>query len=393
MLSLLDAIGLLVLSNEEHAKSIQPSPLISFYLLISSLCDAVRLRSIWLRGTSHHVIPVLSTIALGLKLSMFFLESRSKENNFLSKGSISYGPEEISDIFRNGLFVWINRLLVRGFRGILSPSDLFPLPQTLHAEALHDRFQADWKSTECGEGSAKLARCIFWFSKRDIAVTVISRLALLTFTLLQPLAMNTLLTWLDTTNTPYDMDSGYGLIAAYGLIYLGIALSTGIFWRYQFRWVTRLQGILISAVYSRVLESKDNGGAKDDAIGSMTVDVENFITGMRQIHEIYANVLQIGFATWMIERQIAIGSVAPIVVAILCGLATYKLSKSIAPYQQKLVQSTQKRLSKYNSFSPIFSYRLNSRRRNCGRYHDIHASILERDEIFRPRKNVLQRHE
>ncbi|KAI7973273.1 hypothetical protein EIK77_004550 [Talaromyces pinophilus] len=157
--------------------------------------------------------------------------------------------------------------------------------------------------------------------------------------------MNTLLTWLDTTNTPYDIDSGYGLIAAYGLIYLGIALSTGIFWRYQFRWVTKLQGILISAVYSRVLESKDNGGAKDDAIGSMTVDVENFITGMRQIHEIYANVLQIGFATWMIERQIAIGSVAPIVVAILCGLATYKLSKSIAPYQQKLVQSTQKRLN------------------------------------------------
>lgn len=295
---------------------------------------------------------MLSTIALGLKVSIFFLESRSKESNFLSKDPIVYGPEEISDIFRNGLFVWINRLLVRGFRSILSPSDLFPLAQNLQAEALHDRFQEDWKSTEHRVGSTSLARCIFWFSKRDIVVTVISRLALLTFTLLQPLAMNTLLTWLDKTNTPHNMDYGYGLIAAYGLIYLGIALSTGIFWRYQFRWVTKLRGVLISALYFRVLESKGFDNTKNDAIGSMTVDVENFITGMRQIHELYANVLQIGFATWMIERQIAIGSVAPIVVALLCGLATYRLSKYIAPYQPKLVQSTQKRLSKYKGRFP-----------------------------------------
>lgn len=77
----------------------------------------------------------------------------------------------------------------------------------------------------------------------------------------------------------------------------------------------------------------------------MTGDIEKFITGVRQIHEICANVLQIRFATWMIERQIAIGSVAPILVAILCGLATCRLYKFIIPYRQKWVQSTQKRLS------------------------------------------------
>lgn len=335
---------------------------------------------------------MLSTIALGLKVSIFLLESRSKENNFVSKGTVSYGREEISDIFRNGFFVWINSLLVRGFRSILSSSDLFPLPQVLQAEDLHDRFQADWKSTAPGDGLTKLALRILWFSKRDIAVTVVSRLALLTFTLLQPLAMNTLLTWLDTTSSPQNRDSGYGLIAAYGLIYLGIALSTGIFWRYQFRWVTKLRSVFISAVYSKILASKDFGSIKNDAISSMTVDVENFINGMRQIHEIYANVLQIGFATWMIERQIAIGSVAPIVVAILCGLATYILSKHIAPYQQKLVQSTQKRLSESKTPHFAFCLRCCSRGlRTSGRHHDIHASIHERDKILWPRKNVIQR--
>lgn len=357
VLSFVDAIVLFVLSNEEHAKSIQPSPLISVYLLISSLCDAVHLRSIWLRGAPHHAISVLSTIALGLKVSIFCLESRSKVGNFLSTELISYGPEEISDIFHNGLFVWINSLLVRGFRSILSSSALFPLPQVLQTENLHASFQAYWKPAKSIHGSTKLARCILWFSKRDIAVTVVSRLALLLFTLLQPLAMNKLLTWLDTTKASRKMDSGYGLIAAYGLIYLGIALSTGIFWRYQFRWVTKLRGILISLLYSTVLESKNLGTVQSNAIGSMTVDVENLITGMRQIHEIYANILQIGFATWMVETQIAIGSVAPIIVAFFCGLATYRLSKYIAPYQRKLVESTQKRLSesKVPPFLPFAS--------------------------------------
>lgn len=50
------------------------------------------------------------------------------------------------------------------------------------------------------------------------------------------------------------MNVGYGLIGAYGLVYLGIAATQALYWHQNGRCVTMLRGVLVSAVFSKVTE-------------------------------------------------------------------------------------------------------------------------------------------
>jgi hypothetical protein len=51
-----------------------------------------------------------------------------------------------------------------------------------------------------------------------------------------------------------SVNIGYGLIGAYGLVYLGIAATQALYWHQNGRCVTMLRGILVSAVFSKVTE-------------------------------------------------------------------------------------------------------------------------------------------
>ena len=60
--------------------------------------------------------------------------------------------------------------------------------------------------------------------KWQLLGVVVPRLCLLAFTICQPLMLNRFLSFLQ--NPAESVNIGYGLIAAYGLVYLGIALSS-----------------------------------------------------------------------------------------------------------------------------------------------------------------------
>ncbi|KAF7585562.1 hypothetical protein BBP40_010654 [Aspergillus hancockii] len=48
--------------------------------------------------------------------------------------------------------------------------------------------------------------------------------------------------------------------------------------------------------------------------------------GLEQIHEAYFSWLQIGIATWLLQREVGVACVAPIIVAAACAVVTYKVS-------------------------------------------------------------------
>jgi hypothetical protein len=49
----------------------------------------------------------------------------------------------------------------------------------------------------------------------------------------------------------------------------------------------------------------------------MSADVERIIFGLRYIHEIWANVIQVAIAAWLLEIQTGAAVTAPLVVAVV----------------------------------------------------------------------------
>lgn len=151
-----------VLSHLEHARSLRPSALYTTYLLISVALDAAIVRTIWLRrgddngGSVSSVnmsICIVTTVSFVFKVAVLVLEAREKRSLLISNGARKdqhqereqkHGPEETSGIFSQGFFWWLNELLLRGYRQLLRPDDLYPVQEDMSAAALNEKFWTTW---------------------------------------------------------------------------------------------------------------------------------------------------------------------------------------------------------------------------------------------------------
>jgi ATP-binding cassette subfamily C (CFTR/MRP) protein 1 len=77
-----------------------------------------------------------------------------------------------------------------------------------------------------------------------------------------------------------------------------------------------LRGTLITAVYSKATNiaavAKDNKAS----ITLMSTDVELTIRGLIDLHEMWANIVQVGIATWLLEIELGAACVGPVIIAL-----------------------------------------------------------------------------
>lgn len=100
---------------------------------------------------------------------------------------------------------------------------------------------------------------------------VFPRLLQLGFTICQPLVLNRFLAFLEDRGE--SVNRGYGLIGAYGLVYLGIALSGAFYSHQATRAVTMLRGILVSAIFARSTDLSTTAIDNAAAVTLMSTDV------------------------------------------------------------------------------------------------------------------------
>jgi hypothetical protein len=143
VLGLLSAVLLCGLSYTEHTRSIRPSTVISMYLAISILFDAVQVRTLWLLDDAK-TLAVLSTAALVTKITMFLVEIQGKRS-FLLEAWSQGSPEATSGIINRGFFWWVNELLVWGFKGSLNMVSLYETDEELKSQRLLHQMLAAWQ--------------------------------------------------------------------------------------------------------------------------------------------------------------------------------------------------------------------------------------------------------
>lgn len=223
-ISLAASLALLPLSYIEHSKSLRPSLLLTGYLAISALFDAAIIRTLWSipAFASLHTLRSVFTASFALKVTLLVLEAAQKRTFFLDKYR-KRSPEESSGLFGQGLMLWLNGLIFFGARHLLTPMNIYPITADMTSEKLGIDFWNIWEKAEGPRRNLKSAlfRLLWW----PIIIPVIPRLALLAFTMCQPLMLQRLLGYLQDPIQSGDPKVGYGLIGAAVIIYVGMAVS------------------------------------------------------------------------------------------------------------------------------------------------------------------------
>ncbi|KAM0261709.1 hypothetical protein ACHAQJ_002161 [Trichoderma viride] len=333
------------LSYFEHARSLGPSSLLNVFLLVSLLLDAAVLRTVWLSLSTAAVsesIRAVLTASFALKATLLVLEGREKSRHVV--GRPTFAPEETSGLYSRAVFAWVAPLLRTGFQRLLRPVDLFQLDEKMSVSGLSEKFWWHWRKASPSTQASKhrLILCCIITLRSALISVIVPRLALLAFTICQPLVLTRFLGFLN--DETQSVNIGYGLVGAYGLVYLGIAATQALYWHQNGRCVTMLRGILVSAVFSKVTEVSVVAVDDSAALTLMSSDVDVIGRAVRQIHEFWANIIQIAIATWLLSQQIGYAAAGPIIVSVISLVATMLVSPLAKKYQVGWLEKTQKRV-------------------------------------------------
>lgn len=93
-------------------------------------------------------------------------------------------------------------------------------------------------------------------------------------------------------------------------------VSMGQYQHRTYRTITMVRGGLVSLIYRKTsaLSLRDVDPAASMTL--MSADVERIVQGWQTMHEIWANVVEVGVAIYLLERQLGVACVVPVAVSI-----------------------------------------------------------------------------
>jgi len=113
IIQLFGAVAIFLLSKVEHNRSMRPSHLLQFFLLIMLMCSAVRLRTLFLMQYSTGLV-VSASINTFLTGALLMLESLDKAPLLTPEPYLKRSPEETLGLFAKGFFWHLNGLFWTG---------------------------------------------------------------------------------------------------------------------------------------------------------------------------------------------------------------------------------------------------------------------------------------
>jgi ATP-binding cassette subfamily C (CFTR/MRP) protein 1 len=93
-------------------------------------------------------------------------------------------------------------------------------------------------------------------------------------------------------------------------------VSTGQFQHLTYRVITMIRGGLISMLYRKAGDLSINSTDPASSMILMSADIERITTGWQTIHELWANLIEIAIAIYLLNRQLGAACAIPIAVAI-----------------------------------------------------------------------------
>ncbi|PQE21899.1 ABC multidrug transporter protein [Rutstroemia sp. NJR-2017a BVV2] len=343
ILKLVSALFMITLSVVDHSKSPRPSVLLNSYLFLTLLLDAAQARTLFLSSDNKPEVTYSSVFCatIALKAGILLLEAQQK-SRWVGWDEKEHSPEETSGIFSLGVFFWLNKIFISGYRKVLAIDDLYPLDSSFNAKLLHDEFSGNMDYSKLKGDKFGLMKVLVRTLKVPLFLPVLPRLVLLGFTFCQPLFIEKLL---DRLSEPrFDANVGYGFIGASMLIYSGIAIARGSYWYLHHRTRTMVTSILVTETYIKATETRIGTSDDSAALTLMSTDIERIRMGIRTLHEFWASTIQAALAGWMLYNRLGVVFIAPIGLVIVCFVALGIFISFTGDSQRTWMAAVQKRV-------------------------------------------------
>ncbi|KAK9786665.1 hypothetical protein SCARD494_11156 [Seiridium cardinale] len=340
IIALVATLSLAVLSDFEHNRVLRPSLVAQSYLFFTALLDLARVRSQWLVD-DNNIVASIVTATFVLKLAILAVESIEKHPYTSAKGD-DVPPLERCGIFGHALLLWLNPLFMLGYRQDLAIDNLFPLDHDLRGSHLEKRLERRWKRTKKSRKHCLTVAVLVNFIP-EIVISWFPRALNIAFLIAQPYLVKTTLGYImdhDTLPASY----GYGLIGAFGIVYIGAAISNQMFSFLCFRLMVKMRGSLVGMIYRDMLTIRAESKNSSSAMTLMSTDVDRICMTARWVVDMIPNIVQLGIAMWILSLELGAVCVAPVIVALLCGGGAAGIAKLVPRRQRKWIAAIQKRV-------------------------------------------------
>ncbi|KAI8944427.1 P-loop containing nucleoside triphosphate hydrolase protein [Xylaria longipes] len=327
-LSLASGLSLALLSHLEHAKSVRPSFVITFYLVFTVLLDGARVRTQWLLKDADGVAATL-TASLTVKVVLLTLEAIEKRRLLLGSDR-EYPPESTSGPFSRGFFLWRNSLLVSGFGKVLSLADLPPISEKLESKTLAKDLSGKWDKCNQKKRHALALATVLTF-RWEFFLIAFPKLAYVALSLSHPFLIQEAVSFVQNAGIGDDNNVGYGLIGGFAFVYVGLAITLGCSSHLTYRLMTMMRGGLISIVYRKMLQSQATKSNDSAAVTLMVDTIPAFI--------------QLGIATYLLYLQLGAVFVVLLVLSIAGTLLSGQIADKVSKTQKAWLEAIQTRIN------------------------------------------------
>ena len=112
-----------------------------------------------------------------------------------------------------------------------------------------------------------------------------------------------------------------------------------------FRTITMARASLVSIIYNKIarLNIKDLDPATSMTL--MSADMERIVQGWQTMHEIWSNIIEVGLAIYLLERQLGVACVVPVAVSIVSLLGSMVAMNFIMSRQAMWLEAIERRIS------------------------------------------------
>ncbi|KAI0423684.1 P-loop containing nucleoside triphosphate hydrolase protein [Xylaria sp. FL1042] len=342
-LSLASGLSLALLSHLEHSKSIRPSFIITFYLIFTVFLDIARARTQWLLRDVNSIAATL-TASLTVKVALLSLEAVEKRR-LLVDGYRECALESTSGPFSRGFFLWLNSLLLSGFRKVLSLADLPSISEKLDSQVLAGNLSATWEKRNQKRKHALALATVLTF-QWEVLLIVFPKLAYVALSLSQPFLIQEAVSFVQNTQTNNNNDVGYGLIGGFALVYIGLAITMGWSSHLTYRLMTMIRGGLISIIYRKMLQTQVTKTNDSAAVTLMGTDVQRIAETFHYLLvELIPAFIQLGIATYLLYLQLGAVFVVLLILSIAGTLLSGQIADKVSKSQKTWLEAIQTRIN------------------------------------------------
>ncbi|EXM19442.1 hypothetical protein FOTG_12493 [Fusarium oxysporum f. sp. vasinfectum 25433] len=342
-IGILGSAILACLSFLEHQRAVRTSSILVLYLLSTIPMDAARARTLWRmldgRDPAIAVMVLASTKVCALVTEMLW------KCSLVNRHELCDAPEESNGIVERALMLRMMPIFWAGYRTPL---------QTEHLSKLDTKLQnAQLRPTEKGmfprstnQAPIKLAKEIFFSHIIEFLAPIFPRLCYLALTFAQPFLVRRAIDYISKPKTDGSKERGDGLIAAYALVYYGIAFVSSLYEQSAVRATTVVRADLSMRIYQQSLLLDRVVDTGDSSTTMMTADVERVQLGVRKIHDAWASFVSVAIGLWLIEAQL--GLAALVTLGLIGGsllLGGYWSGRA-SRFQKNWMAAIEKRLHK-----------------------------------------------